>query len=179
MITYVALLRGINVGGHKKIPMVELRNLFSKHGYKNVMTYIQSGNVIFQSTEITISDLKNNIEEVIKTYFGFDVPVLIMPYSKLKTIFNECPLPKEKKENSYFMFVYSEPKVSAINEIGGLTGKNEEFYITKNAIYFCSAKGYGETKFNNNFFEKKLDITATARNYKTVLKLLSLCKDLN
>jgi len=137
------------------------------------------GMLFFQSLEIPTGDLKSNIEEAIKTYFGFDVPVLIMPYSKLKTIFNECPLPKEKKENSYFMFVYSEPKVSAINEIGGLTGKNEEFYITKNAIYFCSAKGYGQTKFNNNFFEKKLDITATARNYKTVLKLLSLCKDLN
>jgi len=179
MKTYIAFLRGINVGGHKKIPMKELRDLFLKMKLNNVQTYIQSGNVVFQSEENNIKTLKLKIEKNISSCFGFDVPVLIKTYAELKTIYNECPLSKEKKERSYFMLLYTEPNQDLIEKLAVINSQDEEFYITKNCVYFYSNVGYGRTKYNNNFFEKKLKVTATARNYKTLLKLLSLCKDLN
>ena len=179
MKTYIALLRGVNVGGHKKVPMNELRDLFLKLELINVQTYIQTGNVVFQSEKKNIEILKLKIENNINFCFGFDVPVLIITCAELKTIFNECPLPKEKKERSYYMLFYKEPNQDLIEKLDVINSQEEEFYITKNCIYFYSDVGYGRTKYNNNFFEKKLKVTATARNYKTLLKLLSLCKDLN
>ena len=179
MKTYVAFLRGINVGGHKKIPMKELRDLFLKLELYNVQTYIQSGNVVFQSEEENIETLKLKIQENIISCFGFDVPVLIKTYAELKAIYNECPFSKEKKESSYFMLLYTEANQDLIEKLVVINSQDEEFYVTKNCIYFYSNVGYGRTKYNNNFFEKKLEVTATARNYKTLLKLLSLCKDLN
>lgn len=175
----MAFLRGINVGGHKKIPMKELCDIFLRLELINVQTYIQSGNVIFQSEEKNIETLKLKIEKNINACFGFDAPVLIKTYTELKNIFIECPLSKEKKENSYFMLLYTEPNQDLIEKLVAINSQEEEFQITKNCIYFYSNVGYGRTKYNNNFFEKKLKVTATARNYKTLLKLLSLCKDLN
>lgn len=76
MNTYIALLKGINVGGHKKVPMAELRKLFSKSGFENVQTYIQSGNVIFKSSEQTIT-IEDKIQKAIMAHFGFEVSVLV------------------------------------------------------------------------------------------------------
>ena len=77
MNTYIALLKGINVGGHKKVPMADLRELLSKSGFENVQTYIQSGNVILQSNNSDISKIESDIEKSIEDYFGFEVSVLV------------------------------------------------------------------------------------------------------
>jgi len=178
MKTYVALLRGINVSGHKKVPMAELREILSKVGFVNVQTYIQSGNVIFQSTEEKTQKLAGIIQKEIKKYFDFEVPVLIKTHDELLSIFNNCPFSKEKKVNSYFTFLYWTPDQLLVENLGELKYPNEEIIISNSCIYFYSSMGYGNTKYNNNFFERKLKVTATARNYKTMLKLLSLSSDL-
>ncbi len=178
MKTYVALLRGINVSGHKKVPMAELREILTKVGFVNVQTYIQSGNVIFQSIEEDIQKLTDTIQKEIKDCFGFDVPVLIKTNVELLNIFNHCPFSKDKKENSYFTLLYWTPDKLLIEDLSRFKYPNEEIIITKSCIYFYSSIGYGNTKYNNNFFERKLKVTATARNYKTMLKLLSLSSDL-
>ena len=170
---YIALLRGINVSGHKKIPMAELRALLTDSGLENVQTYIQTGNVIFDaaaSPEI----LKNQIEVAIKNHFGFDVSVLVITPKVLRQIFDDCPFSEEKKQSSYFSLLYDAPKQELIDAVAEIKYPNEEVSIAKNCIYFYCSTGYGKTKYNNNFFEKKLNVTATARNYKTMLKLLSL-----
>jgi len=177
MKTYVALLRGINVSGHKKVPMAELREMLSKVGFVNVQTYIQSGNVIFQSIEEDTQKLTDIIQKEIKDYFGFDVPVLIKTNEELLSIFNDCPFSGAKKENSYFTLLYWTPDKVLIEDLDALKYPNEEIIISNRCIYFYSSAGYGNTKYNNNFFERKLKVTATARNYKTMLKLLSLSSD--
>lgn len=178
MKTYVALLRGINVSGHKKVPMAELRDILFKVGFVNVQTYIQSGNVIFRSTEEDIQKLTQIIQKEIKNYFDFEVPVLIKTNDELLNIFNDCPFSQEKRESSYFTLLYWTPDQLLVDNLGELKYPNEEIIILNSCIYFYSSIGYGNTKYNNNFFERKLKVTATARNYKTMLKLLSLSSDL-
>lgn len=174
MNTYIALLRGVNVVGHKKVPMAELRELLSESDLKNVQTYIQSGNVIFESNEENSQKLEEQIHNAIKGYFGFEVPVLIKTSKQLQQIFDACPFSEEKKINSYFIFLYTTPNEKLVEALLKISYPNEEFVITNTCIYFYCAIGYGKAKCNNNFFERKLKITATARNYKTMVKLLSL-----
>ena len=177
MKTYVALLRGINVGGHNKIPMVELRELMNKVGLFEVQTYIQSGNVVFQSSENEIS-LENKIQKSIKTHFGFEVPVLIKSYKALLEIFNNCPFEKGIMEKSYFIVLNRIPETALIEEVNKISFEKEEFIIKNDCLYFYSALGFGQTKFNMNTFERKLQVKGTARNYNTMLKLLSLCDEI-
>jgi uncharacterized protein (DUF1697 family) len=178
MQTYIALLRGINVSGQKKIPMAELRDLLSGIGLENVQTYIQSGNVVFQSSEKSSQKLESNIHEAIKKNFGFEVPVLVITPEHLQQIFDDCPFSEEQKVNSYFTLLYNVPEKPLVADVSKISYPNETFIITDSCVYFYSSTGYGKAKCNNNFFERKLKITATARNYKTMVKLLSLSADL-
>ncbi|GAA3617050.1 DUF1697 domain-containing protein [Flavivirga amylovorans] len=179
MQTYIALLRGINVSGQKKIPMAELRELLTNSGLKNVQTYIQSGNVIFKSSEQDIQKLELRIHEAIKAYFGFEVPILIKTPKSLQKVFDDCPFSEEKKTNSYFTLLYTIPDKDLVNEAAKLSYPNEEFVITKDCIYFYCSTGYGKAKYSNNFFERKLKTTSTARNYKTMVKLLELSSNVS
>ena len=174
MTKYIALLRGINVSGQKKIPMADLRELLTKSGLEDVQTYIQSGNIIFKSSEEDKVELELKIHKAIKSHFGFEVPVLVMKPEALQHIFDACPFPKEQKEKSYFMMLFSKADEALVDSVSKLSYPNEAFKITDNAIYFYCAVGYGKAKFSNNFFERKLKVTATARNYKTMVKLVKL-----
>lgn len=174
MKTYIALLRGINVSGQKKIPMANLRELLAKNGLESVQTYIQSGNIIFKSSEDDKEHLQLKIRNAIKKEFGFEVPVIVKTPTEIQKIFDDCPFNEEEKMNSYFMMLYSIPDTYLVNETSKLEYPNEEFLITDDCIYFYCSVGYGKAKCGNNFFERKLKTTATARNYKTMVKLLSL-----
>tara|TARA_R110002049_G_scaffold279949_3_gene459164 strand:+ start:23665 stop:24201 length:537 start_codon:yes stop_codon:yes gene_type:complete len=177
MKTYIALLRGINVSGQKKVPMVELRDLLSKLGLENVQTYIQSGNVVFQSSEESKNKLEDIIQKAIANYFGFEVPILVKTSKEIQNILDHCPFSEAKKENSYFTLLHSIPKIELIDSTSKVNYPNETFHITETCVYFYSSMGYGKAKCNNNFFERKLKVTATTRNYKTMIKLLSLCAE--
>lgn len=174
MQTRIALLRGINVGGHKKIKMAALKLLFEELGFVDVVTLIQSGNVIF-STNIE-KGLEKIISEVILTRFGFEVPVLIKTISEIETILISCPFSEDKKATSYFTLLNETPLENLVIEMNTLTYPNEEFVITQNCVYFFSEKNYSDVKCNNNFFDKKLKVTGTTRNYRTLVKLLELAK---
>ena len=170
----IALLRGINVGGHKKILMTDLKSLFEALGFKEVVTYIQSGNVVFLSSEE--GDLSAKISEGIKAKYGWDVPVLVRNASELESILSNCPFAKEKKERSYFTLFNEAPSEKDIEEVSQLSYPGEEFVITPRCLYFFCATAYGRIKFNMNFIEKKLKLKATSRNYRTFVKLLELAR---
>ena len=174
MNVYIALLRGINVGGHKKVPMAELREVLTKSGLKNVQTYIQSGNVIFQSSEENKDKLEAVINKAINTHFGFDIPVLVKSKEEIKAILEDSPFPEEKKITSYFIMLSETPEKDIIDEISKQIFPNEEFVITKNCVYIFYTLGAGKAKLGVNWFEKKLKVKATGRNYRTIVKLLSL-----
>ncbi|MBP1839240.1 DUF1697 domain-containing protein [Formosa algae] len=178
MITYVALLRGINVAGQKKVPMAELRALMNELSFKNVQTYIQSGNVVFQTSEQSSAVIERKISEAIQNTFHFEVPVLVKTYSELQTIFEVNPLDKAQFESTYFTLLHHMPSEDAIETASKEQFVNESFKITATCVYVFPGNGYGKAKCNNNFFERKLKVSATTRNFKTMQKLLSLCSDL-
>ncbi|MCF8273646.1 MAG: DUF1697 domain-containing protein [Flavobacteriaceae bacterium] len=177
MKTYIVLLKGINVGGHKKVPMAELRQLLSNSGFENVQTYIQSGNVLLQSSENNLQKIEETIKNAILNYFGFEVSVLVTTRPNLIRVFDDCPFSEEKKKASYFMMLHDTPEEELVKAVSKKTYEGEEYKIIKDCIYFFCANGYGQTKFNVNFFERHLKTFATARNYNTMVKLLSLCSE--
>lgn len=174
MKTYIVLLKGINVGGHKKVPMAELRELLGKSGFENVRTYIQSGNVILQSSENNLGHIEDTIKKEIFDHFGFEVSVLAKTPQSLKQIFDDSPFLEEKKTASYFMMLHDTPDDALVKVALEKIYDGEVYYIINDCIYYYSTKGFGKAKFNANFFERKLKTFATARNYRTMAKLLEL-----
>jgi len=177
MKTYIVLLRGINVGGHKKVPMAELRELLSNSGFLNVQTYIQSGNVILESPDDNAQNIEDIIKKAIIDHFGFEVSILVRTRQELQTVFDNCPFSEEKKINSYFMILHTIPEKNLIESVSHISYPNEEFVISDTCIYFYCSIGYGNAKFNGNLFERKLKTPATTRNYRTMVKLLSLSQN--
>ena len=177
MNTYIVLLKGINVGGHKKVPMAELRELLSKLGFENVHTYIQSGNVILQSLEKNTLKIEETIKNAMLDYFGFVVSVLVISRPNLKRVFDNSPFSEGKKKASYFMMLHEIPDTELVKAASKKVYEGEEYKIIKDCIYYFCEKGYGQAKFNANFFERNLKTFATARNYNTMVKLLSLSEE--
>ena len=172
MRTYIAFLRGINVGGHKKILMADLRELLKSTGFKDVQTYIQSGNAIFFSKK-SAEECENIIKDIIFKKYGWVVPVLVKEPKELLEVLDLCPFSNEKKKNSYFFLLSDKPADELVKVVQKLSIPDEEFHIRKNTIYFWS-DNYARSKFNNNFFERRLKVNVTARNYNTMVKLIDL-----
>jgi uncharacterized protein (DUF1697 family) len=177
MIKYIVLLKGINVGGHNKLKMAELRSVLATAGFKNVNTYIQSGNIVLKSIDKNKSAIETKIKTLILNHFGLDITVLVRTSLELLNIFDACPFSEEKKLNSYFAILSKIPSENAVKEAYKKTYENEEYKIINDCLYFYCANGYGRAKFSLNFFEKKLVVQATARNYKTMLKLISMATE--
>lgn len=172
MNTFIALIRGINVGGHKKILMADLRGLFESLGLQDVQTYIQSGNVVFKAKKE--SNLAHKIAEAIESKYGFIVPVLIKIQSELSKILSKCPFSDEKREKSYFILLKETPSREQVELTSQFSNLDEEFHIEGDCVYIYYALGAGKAKMGNNFFEKKLKVKATARNFRTMAMLLEI-----
>ncbi|MCI5081950.1 MAG: DUF1697 domain-containing protein [Saprospiraceae bacterium] len=174
--TYIALLRGINVSGQKKIKMADLREALSQLSFSNIRTYIQSGNILFDSEEENIRELETQIHDKIQAAFGFDVPVLVIRPELLHRIMKENPFLDQGKETNklYVTFLAEKPETDQIKLLESVDYSPEEFILEDSFLYFYFPNGYGRTKLNNNFFEKKLKVKATTRNWKTINKLYEL-----
>lgn len=172
MTTFLALLRGINVSGQKKIPMAELREVLTKAGLKDVRTYIQTGNVIFKSDRR--EGLDQSIRKAIEDFYGWEVQVLVRTREEIQEVLNGCPFPKEKMEQSYFTLLNEMPSEENRKRVEEVSVEGEEFHFGNRCIYFYSSHGYGRAKLNNNWFENKLKVSATSRNFKTLNTLLKL-----
>ena len=179
MKTYILLLRGINVSGHNKIKMADLKNMLENIGLESIKTYIQSGNVVFNSGEEDPSILEQKVHSAIYNEFGFEVPVLILESNCFIAIIDKSPWDENEdfEENKcYFVLLKNTPKIELIQLLEAEKFSNEVFSITKKCVFLKCNNGYGKAKCNNNFFEGKLKVQATTRNYKTMVKLLGMAK---
>ncbi len=177
MKNYIALLRGINVSGHKLIKMSDLKLLFENCGFENVTTYIQSGNVVFSSSTLKKEEIKKQIEFAIKNTFEFEVTTILLNVEELiQAIKNHSFLKNNPLETKsiYFIFLDENPTTELINNLNTLNQETEFFKITDKVIYCFYSNGYGNSKWNNVFFEKKLKVNGTTRNYNTVCKLIEI-----
>lgn len=179
MKTYVALLRGINVSGQKKIKMADLSAGIKGLGFNSVQTYIQSGNVLFKCEKVAREKLEKKIEGMIAEKFGFMVPIVIRTSEELKSLVATNPFlvsSYRDQERIYITFLKEGPSPDNIIKLKSVNCHPEEFILSGKAIYFYSPLGYAKAKMNNNFFESKLKVVATTRNWRTVLTLLEMTK---
>ena len=182
MITYISILRGINVSGQKLIKMDTLRKLFENLGFNNVLTYVQSGNVIFRSNDIELCQLEQKISLQIEKDFGFDVTVIILTVDKLKYIIDNNPFTKNPDKDPAFLhvtFLSSKPDNFDPKAIENKKQEGEEISFSDNAVYLYCPNGYGRTKLTNNFLEAKLKAGATTRNWKTTNELFKMTSELH
>jgi len=181
MPTYVAMLRGINVGPGKIVKMERLRASFEALGFDGVRTYVQSGNAIFESEQKSPTGLCKKIEEKIQRDFGFTVPVLLKTSKEIDQIVSDNPLLKEKgidHSKLHVTFLSDAPPKMAVKVLEPLATSRERFRILNREIYLYCPDGYGRTKLSNNAIEKKLSVVATTRNWRTVNTLLEMCRSL-
>lgn len=181
MKTYIAILRGINVSGQKKINMKELKSSFEEAGYEKVLTYIQSGNIVFNSSEKDPQQLEKVIEKMILDKFQFIVPVIIRTAEQLKSIIKKNPFLAEKNLDEaklYFTLLAESPSPENLKKLNDYQSEPDKFEIASTVVYVYCPNGYGVTKLNNNFFENKLKVNATTRNLNTLAKLIDLAENL-
>ncbi|MEM7483658.1 MAG: DUF1697 domain-containing protein [Bacteroidota bacterium] len=178
MKTYVALLRGINVSGQKKIRMADLKESLESYGLHKVTTYIQSGNVVFESEKANVAQLEKAIHEVILADFGFSVPTLVTTGEVLAQILDSNPFNDQSEANRiYFVLLKQPPEQVLKGKFETEQFVNEDFHITDICVYLCCKKGYGNAKLNNNLIERKLKVEATTRNLKTMQKLIAMAEE--
>lgn len=175
----IAILRGINVGGKRKILMADLKSMFEKMKFSNVSTYIQSGNVFFDAEKgFDNRDLGQKIENAIEKEFGFEVPVIVRTPKEIDSAINQNPFSYDDTDivHLHLTFLNEEPTTENQEKAESYNYEPDKFEIKgKNVFIYCVGK-YHQSKLTNNFFEKKLKVNATTRNWKTVLKLYELSK---
>ncbi len=179
MSTFISLLRGINVGNQKSIRMPELKALYEAMGFSNVITYVQSGNVVFDCGNPDAEEIGADIEKEIEKRFGFDVPVIMREAHDLQRIIDSNPFVQTRNEDLSKLHVTFLSRLPPAELTCGLKippGIDDECVLSGKEIYLFCPNGYGRTKLSNGFFERKLKVLATTRNWKTVIALYEIIR---
>jgi uncharacterized protein (DUF1697 family) len=180
MFTYLALLRGINVSGKKIIKMEDLRKLMGDAGYINVKTYIQSGNIIFESAEKPKDKLAKSIEAMIEKQYGFDVTVFVTDKKSVERAINNNPFIEGREEEApgfkklYVTFLSEVPSQENMEKLRQAPIGNDLIELADDILYFKMESKASDSKLSNTLIESKLKLRATTRNWNTTLKLLSM-----
>lgn len=177
MIKYIALLRGINVSGQKLIKMDALRSSLDKLGYENIQTYIQSGNIVFDSPETDQKNLESQIHNNIEDTFGFDVPVIVRSKEEWTETFSNNPFINDRNEEItklYVTILAEEPKEENFKVLQDFHSGPEEFIKVGLNLYLFYVNGAGKSKLDHNTIERKLKVKGTTRNWKTTTKLMEM-----
>ena len=171
MTTFISLLRGINVSGQKKIRMQDLRDLYASINLGNASTYLQSGNVVFETNLSGSAKIETKITAAIEKQSGYSVSVLLRTGADFKRIIRDNPILKAANVDPsklHVTFLQRTPSESRVAGLQPPENISDEFVILGQEVFVHCPGGYGRTKLTNNFFEKKLNVPATTRNWKTV-----------
>ncbi|MFF1630980.1 DUF1697 domain-containing protein [Streptomyces sp. NPDC058272] len=175
---YAALLRGINVGGAKKVPMAELRTLMEGLGYGDVRTYLQSGNAVFSADHGDEHSLAAELAGAIEKHFGFTVGVLVRDHAYLTAVREACPFPAAELEGKQLHATYFSGPVDAerFASVDPAAFLPEEFRLGDRVLYLYAPDGLGRSKLAEALSRPRLlkGVTATSRNWNTVVKLQEL-----
>ena len=176
-IKYLSLIRGINMVGHNSMKMAELRELYASLKFEEVTTYIQSGNVVFVSTMTDTDKISTLIKAEIQKVFDYDVWVLTMTKETFIKVFEQNPFVDENTENIkpfHVTLLSGTPDEDGLKLIQEKDFGEDVFELGNDCVYLNCPNGYGRTKLTNNFFEKKLKVRGTTRNWRTMTKLFGL-----
>jgi uncharacterized protein (DUF1697 family) len=177
MKTYIALFRGLNVGGTNILPMNELVTVLQKIGARNVKTYIQSGNAVFQSEETNASLLSIKIGAAIKESHGFEPQVLLLELEEMERAIKSNPFPEAESEPKalHLYFLEAIPENPDLDTLESIKGNRERFALKDGVFYLHAPEGIGRSKLAAKA-EKLLGVSATARNWRTVCKIMAMAK---
>ena len=188
MPTHVALLRGINLGGHKKVAMADLRQVVTSLGHADVATYIQSGNVVFSTDQSDTVALALALEGAIAQTLGVQSRVVVLSREELAQVARDNPYPDEPNGRAlHAIFLSGEPGpevaqrvAAAQDEVAG-KGSRDTAQVIGRTIFLHTPDGYGRSDLAAALVklgQRKTDtVTGTARNWATVAKLLAVCGD--
>lgn len=176
--THVALLRGINVGGKNRLPMKELRELFEQEGTTAVRTYIQSGNVVFETRAERIPTLPERISEAIAAAHGLVVPIVLRSAKELAEIAESNSFLAEgvDPQHLHVAFLSRNPDPERAATLDPDRSPPDRFVLRGRELYLACPNGLARTKLTNAYLDSRLGITSTVRNWRTVGKLLALCE---
>lgn len=176
MTTYIALLRGVNVGGHRLIKMPELKRVFEAMGFGRVRTYIQSGNVVFATNEQP-ETLRQRIEREIEASFGFPVTVVLRTTAELERVIADCPFAADalaEGESLYLALLADAPAPEAVEQLLACDGETDECRVAGREIYLLYRRSARDTLLTNAFLERTLGVAATTRNWRTMRTLTDM-----
>ena len=176
MPTYAALLRGINVGGNKRIAMADLRALIEGLGHGSVKTHLQSGNVVFESPKRSDKALAAAIEKAIAAELGMDVTVIVRRSDELAAVVNAGPYGTRTPDHKriHVAFLSEKPTAAAVRGLGIEEFAPDEMTVIGRDVHLLYPDGYARTKLTNAVLEKRLGVRATTRNWRTVAALADL-----
>jgi uncharacterized protein (DUF1697 family) len=182
MQTFISLLRGVNITGHNAIKMTDLAALYRNLGFLSTETYIQSGNVIFKSdTDSPVSDIALKIERAILHKFHFNLRVMIRTVSEMREIISSNPFLSEDRFDPSKMaviFLHEKVSIAQIQKISDVDYPPDKFKIIGKEIFTFCPNGFGKTKLYTNYFEQKMGVTGTARNWKTITTISKIAENL-
>jgi uncharacterized protein (DUF1697 family) len=181
MTVWIALLRGINVGGNKQIKMAALKTLLESLDLRGVQTLLQSGNVVFETEQADPDQLNRQIEAGIKETFGFHSAVILRTRKQLRQITEKHPFANDQLAEAgkaVVMFLQNEPDAKNLENLRNSHSGPEEYHLNGQELYLYYTDGMGRSKLTNALIEKKLQTTGTVRNWNTVTKLLALADTL-
>lgn len=176
--THVALLRGINVGGKNKLPMVELAQLFVESGAGNVRTYIQSGNVVFTASATVAKGIAAAVAGLIEKRFGLRVPVVVRTARELEAVLTGNPLLHKGADPAtlHVAFLADRPGVRQVAALDANRSPGDAFAVAGREIYLHLPNGVARSKLTNDYFDKALGTVSTVRNWRTVETLAAMAK---
>lgn len=176
---YISVLRGINVGGKRLLPMKDLKHILYDNGLKNITTYIQSGNLVFDSKITDSHQISKKIETLITKTYGYDVPVITIKKDEFKKLVIDNPFLLVKNidlKTLYVTLLEAAPQVSNTIDFNEIDFGRDEAKLIGKTVYLKINGLTKDSKLTNNFIESKLKVKATTRNWNTILKLRSyLC----
>ena len=176
MKTWIALLRGINVGGRNKLLMAQLASLMHELGFIDIKTYIQSGNIVFRSSSSSATKLSGKICNAIGERFGFNPPVFVISKDRFLSIADANPFPKTEGKDLHFFFLNEQPLDFDHAALDALKAKSESWRLLDGIFYLHAPEGFHGSKLAAKV-ERVLGVSATCRNWQTVLKITLLAND--
>ena len=172
----VALMRGLNLGAHNRLPMTDLVQVFVEAGCGDVRTYIQSGNVVFKASQSKLEKLPGLISKRILERFGYKIPVVLRTAEQLGETIQNNPFLKAgaAEETLHVYFLAGVPDARNLTALDPTRSAPDAFHVRGRDIYLQLPNGMARTKLSNAYFDSKLATISTARNWRTVLKLFEL-----
>jgi uncharacterized protein (DUF1697 family) len=176
MAVHVALLRGVNMGGHKRLPMKDLAGLFEQAGAREVRTYIASGNVVFACAPKAAPKVANGVETAIRDRFGFSAPIVLRSGAEMAQLAADNPFLRagHPEKALHVLFLAERPDPARVAALDPDRSPPDDFAVHGREVYLFLPYGAARTKLTNDYFDRGLKTTCTGRNWRTVGKLVEM-----